>query len=251
MSPEFQELTEGAPLREVFDFAEGLTRERNNNYLPTVVHRLFHFTRGIGEIAKAVRVHDTKILPLVSAKMLLRIFGVLDELNGVDAFIEALTLKYPESGCMYCGHKPCQCETDRPDEVVSARSSEAQRTWSVSEWQKHLGGVYGARNDRLTLPEIILRLPEELGETAEAALLLGQDSGHLEENKMKIINELADCFAWLIAVCNYRDVAGDLEAAFVKRYGKGCPNCGNYPCKCETFSYIDDRKDERVKALTA
>ncbi len=170
MSPEFQELREGAALREVFDFAEGLTRERNKHYLPTIVHRLLHFTRGMGEMAKAVRVQDAKILPIISAKMVLRIFGVV----------------------------------------------------------------------------------EELGEIAEAALHLAKEpEKNLEKNKSKIISELAEAFAWLIGVCNHHEVNGELENAFRARYGKGCPNCGKYPCACEAFTYIDDRKDPRVKALVS
>lgn len=250
MSPEFHELQEGAPLGEVFDFAEGLTRERNKNYLPTVVHRLFHFTRGIGEMAKAIRVNDMKILPLISAKMLLRIFGILDELNASDVFIEALKTKYPEQGCMYCGHKPCICSPDRVQEVTNIAPSEAQRTWSIAEWQEHLKEVYGAKNDTLTLSGVLGHIQEELGETAEAALLMARGSDDFEKNKEHIVLELADCFASIIAICNYHTVNGNLEETFIKRYGKGCPNCGKYPCQCEAFSYIDDRKDARVKALT-
>jgi NTP pyrophosphatase (non-canonical NTP hydrolase) len=43
-------------------------------------------------------------------------------------------------------------------------------------------------------------------------------------------DELADVFAWLLSVSELLSI--DLEDAFVRRYGGGCPKCGNIPCTC-------------------
>lgn len=249
---ETRELESGAPMGEAFEFADGLTHERNQNYLPTPAHRILHLARGGGEMAKAVTVEDTAILPIVASKMILRVFGVLEILNAKDEFIEALMHKYPEGGCSYCGKKPCRCGVEKPEEFAKLEPSEAQRTWSIGEWQSHMRAVYGTKNDALSLDSVVLRLEAEIGEVAEAGLLSDRKDAvkRADEYRQQIISELADCFAWLVAICNHHTVNADLEAAFVGRYGKGCPHCGHYPCTCEEFGYVDERKDPRNSKMT-
>ena len=57
-----------------------------------------------------------EILPDVAAKVLLRAMTMLQSLEGREGIINALKQKYPESGCSYCGLKPCGCEVARPEE---------------------------------------------------------------------------------------------------------------------------------------
>ena len=42
--------------------------------------------------------------------------------------------------------------------------------------------------------------------------------------------EFADVLAWLATIANVKGV--DLEAAVLKKYGHGCPGCGQMVCAC-------------------
>ncbi|HIA19357.1 MAG TPA: nucleotide pyrophosphohydrolase [Planctomycetes bacterium] len=64
-------------------------------------------------------------------------------------------------------------------------------------------------------------LIEEVGELA-AALRDGTDAEKLEE--------FADVLAWLTTIANVAEV--DLSEAVQKKYGPGCPGCGQYVCRC-------------------
>jgi NTP pyrophosphatase (non-canonical NTP hydrolase) len=81
-------------------------------------------------------------------------------------------------------------------------------------------------------------------EVPEAVVLMEtyeeSDSQMANKYKDEAASEAADVIAWAIAVSNEVDV--NLENAFVERYGKGCPNCKNYPCKCGEFSHKQERK---------
>jgi NTP pyrophosphatase (non-canonical NTP hydrolase) len=64
-------------------------------------------------------------------------------------------------------------------------------------------------------------LMEEIGELA-AALRSGSHEDRLEE--------FADVFAWLTTIANVAGV--DLEQAIARKYGAGCPGCGQFVCTC-------------------
>ena len=149
--------------------------------------------------------------------------------------------KFPESGCSYCGKKPCQCAVDRPKGSVDVKPSESQKSWSISDWQKHLAEVYPG-NISKGLLWISNRLTSEIAEVLQARMLMDIQpyKEETEVYKQEAISELADSFAWAIAVCNA--VGANLEQSFVDRYGKGCPNCGKNPCKCGPFTFIQERK---------
>lgn len=64
-------------------------------------------------------------------------------------------------------------------------------------------------------------LMEEVGELA-SALREGTPEHKAEE--------FADVLAWLVTIANVADV--DLTAAVAKKYGAGCPGCGQLVCEC-------------------
>lgn len=239
-----QELKLGAPLKVILEFSDGLTRGRNERNFHTIADRVDHLALGGGELLKSVHVGDTGILPSVSAKIALRIFTVLQGLGAMDDIIQTLMDKFPESGCSYRGNKPCSCAVDRPQTKTSVFPSELQREWSLSEWQKHLKDVYGASNkEKGALLWAASRLSSEIKEVLEARMRMDREKSPelIEKYKRETISELADSFAWVCAVCNELDA--NLDSEFVKRYGKGCEHCGQYPCACGAF----DWKDERTK----
>ncbi|NQW48112.1 MAG: nucleotide pyrophosphohydrolase [Planctomycetes bacterium] len=64
-------------------------------------------------------------------------------------------------------------------------------------------------------------LTEEIGELATALR-----SGTHEEQSL----EFADVLAWLATIANV--VGVDLEEAVARKYGTGCPGCGQLACIC-------------------
>jgi NTP pyrophosphatase (non-canonical NTP hydrolase) len=65
-------------------------------------------------------------------------------------------------------------------------------------------------------------LMEEVGELAAALR-----EGSREEQAA----EFADVLAWLTTIANVVDV--DLTTAVRKKYGAGCPGCGQFVCICD------------------
>jgi NTP pyrophosphatase (non-canonical NTP hydrolase) len=182
-------------------------------------------------------------LPSVLAKTMLRVFTVLQGLENKEEIIEALKKKFPESGCSYCGHKPCGCNVMRPEEKVGAQASNEQSDWRISEWQKHLNDVYGPNNHAQGLRFIYGRLLSEMNEVNIAGMQMEMSSEDVQKFKQEAVSELADSFAWIIAVANETGI--DLEEVYVERYGKGCPNCGQYSCQCGPFTFVQERKVTR------
>lgn len=88
--------------------------------------------------------------------------------------------------------------------------------------QNLLDEMYGERDRRRGKEKTMLWLVEEVGELAEE-VNRGRDHARLEE-------EAADVLAWLLSLMNV--VGVDLEKAFLRKYGKGCPRCGHMPCEC-------------------
>ncbi len=245
---EGQELKVGTPMAGVLDFSNGLTQERNERYLRTDGLRVQHLLAGGGEILDTIeRVKPEEkmkqILPSVLAKATLRVFTVLQGLQSKEEIIAELKKKFPESGCSYCGHKPCGCNVMRPEEKVGAQSSEAQNEWTIKEWQTHLNSVYGPNNHAQGLRFIYGRLLSEMNETNVAAMQMEMMPEEVEKFRQEAVSELADSFAWVIAVANETGI--DLENAYVERYGKGCPNCGQFSCQCGPFTFVQERKAKR------
>jgi NTP pyrophosphatase (non-canonical NTP hydrolase) len=67
-----------------------------------------------------------------------------------------------------------------------------------------------------------LWLVEEIGELATA---IGEGGSRDKAD------EFADVLAWLATLANVEGV--DLTEAIEAKYGKGCPGCGRYICKCD------------------
>ena len=91
----------------------------------------------------------------------------------------------------------------------------------ISEFQKVIETTYMARDSERGLPGTYMWFQEEVGELTRA--LHRQDRENLE-------SEFADVLAWLSTLASMKGV--DLEAAAVKKYGAGCPTCGQSPCAC-------------------
>ena len=94
---------------------------------------------------------------------------------------------------------------------------------TLAELQRLIRDTFGAKDASRGASGTFMWFVEEVGELAEA--LRGNRS------KEHTAAEFADVLAWLATLANIAGV--DLEAAAQKKYGKGCPGCGQVPCVCD------------------
>ncbi len=99
-------------------------------------------------------------------------------------------------------------------------SSDSQ--FSLSDLQKLIREMYSSKDEARGVDGTFMWLMEEVGELAAALR---------EGSKEELELEFADVLAWLATIANIADV--DLTAAVQKKYGSGCPGCGQRICRCD------------------
>jgi NTP pyrophosphatase (non-canonical NTP hydrolase) len=92
---------------------------------------------------------------------------------------------------------------------------------TIREFQAVIRRMYHDKDAARGVEGTFMWLTEEIGELATALR-----SGSHEEQAL----EFADVFAWLATIANVVEV--DLEAAIGRKYGGGCPGCGQLACIC-------------------
>jgi len=91
----------------------------------------------------------------------------------------------------------------------------------LGEFQRLIRTMYHDKDAARGVEGTFMWLTEEIGELATALR-----SGTREEQAL----EFADVLAWLVTIAN---VAGiDLDDAVRRKYGAGCPGCGQLACTC-------------------
>jgi len=91
----------------------------------------------------------------------------------------------------------------------------------LGEFQRLIREMYHDKDAARGIEGTFMWLTEEIGELATALR-----SGTREEQAL----EFADVLAWLVTIAN---VAGiDLDDAVRRKYGTGCPGCGQLACIC-------------------
>ena len=93
---------------------------------------------------------------------------------------------------------------------------------SLRDLQALIKQMYGAKDVARGVDGTFMWLMEEVGELA-AALREGTPE--------ELALEFADVLAWLATIANVAGV--DLDAAVRKKYGSGCPGCGQFLCQCD------------------
>lgn len=101
-------------------------------------------------------------------------------------------------------------------------SSTGQTPLSFGEFQRLIRVMYLEKDIARGVDGTFMWLMEEIGELAAALR-----SGTPEEKS----EEFADVIAWLTTIANVAGV--DLTAALRKKYGEGCPGCGQLACLCD------------------
>ena len=99
---------------------------------------------------------------------------------------------------------------------------DSNQSFSLSDLQALIARMYSSKDEARGVEGTFMWLMEEIGELA-SALREGTD----EELSL----EFADVLAWLATIANVRGI--DLQAAVLKKYGKGCPGCGQMVCACD------------------
>ena len=100
-------------------------------------------------------------------------------------------------------------------------TDQAKHDISLADFQNLIREMYLEKDLARGVDGTFMWLMEEVGELA-AALRHGT-----AEDKS---GEFADVLAWLATIANVADV--DLSEAVRKKYGTGCPGCGNLVCTC-------------------
>ena len=95
---------------------------------------------------------------------------------------------------------------------------------SLRDLQALIQTMYGAKDVARGVDGTFMWLMEEVGELA-AALREGTPE--------ELALEFADVLAWLATIANVAGV--DLDAAVRKKYGSGCPGCGQVLCASVTY----------------
>ena len=97
----------------------------------------------------------------------------------------------------------------------------AKSSVALDDFQALIRKMYYEKDVVRGVDGTFMWLMEEVGELAAALR-----SGTHEERTL----EFADVLAWLATIANVAGV--DLSEAVQKKYGAGCPGCGQFVCTC-------------------
>lgn len=97
-----------------------------------------------------------------------------------------------------------------------------QNPLSLHDLQALIRQMYGAKDEARGVEGTFMWLMEEVGELAAALR---------EDDHEALTLEFADVLAWLATIANVAGV--DLDDAVRKKYGSGCPGCGQFLCQCD------------------
>jgi NTP pyrophosphatase (non-canonical NTP hydrolase) len=93
---------------------------------------------------------------------------------------------------------------------------------TLAGFQQLIRAMYYEKDRARGIDGTFMWLMEEVGELS-AALRAGDQSARAEE--------FADVLAWLATIANVAGV--DLNEAVARKYGSGCPGCGQLVCRCD------------------
>jgi len=112
---------------------------------------------------------------------------------------------------------------NRPAPTDDAKPTSAPRgEISLASFQKLIRDMYHEKDVARGIDGTFMWLMEEIGELASCLR-----NGTHEER----LGEFADVLAWLTTIANVAGV--DLTEAVERKYGSGCPGCGQFVCTCE------------------
>lgn len=230
-------------LSEMINHFFHLYGRRNRIFLQGLGERINFLNLAICDLQDAIRKeYNSEIKGISLARVVARIFCVTEHFFQLH-LIETITRKYPVAHCSYCGNSPCSCQEKRFDAVLEP-ISEIQLNWTLKEWQEHLNSFYGKKNKEKGIDNLLNRLFREAGELLALQMMLSRGELIPDKIEQEFALELADIFAWTIAVANLLEI--DLEAAVLKRFEKGCWKCSQDPCVCGNFNVKPVKWDSQL-----
>lgn len=120
---------------------------------------------------------------------------------------------------------PCPALSRAPDAAAAASaalpSPALPRSITLAEFQDLIRTMYLRKDVARGIEGTFMWLMEEIGELAAAL----RNGTHEERTK-----EFADVLAWLTTIANVAGV--DLTEGVLRKYGAGCPGCGQFVCTC-------------------
>lgn len=118
---------------------------------------------------------------------------------------------------------PLMTDFESPPPSGSVESAPpAASSVRLDDFQRLIRRMYHEKDVARGIDGTFMWLMEEVGELAAALR-----SGTHEER----LGEFADVLAWLCTIANVAEV--DLSAAVQRKYGAGCPGCGQFVCTCD------------------
>jgi len=160
--------------------------------------------------------------------------------------------KYP-GVCPRCLEQPCSCGDDPSDiqwaelRNLSMRNTH-ERPTSLRNWQAMFSRIYPLTTidsmpeceRELAVYRVYTRLVEEMGELTET---IDQDSRVDPDVTAALNNELADVFAWLMALANHAQLLSGINQQFNvaecvwSHFPNTCYACKINPCQCVPGNY--------------
>jgi NTP pyrophosphatase (non-canonical NTP hydrolase) len=107
------------------------------------------------------------------------------------------------------------------DSISPPASPASRPAITLEQFQMLIRDMYLPKDVARGIEGTFMWLMEEVGELSAALR-----SGTPEEQSA----EFADVLAWLATIANVAGV--DLTAAVARKYGAGCPGCGQFACTC-------------------
>ena len=104
---------------------------------------------------------------------------------------------------------------------MSAEQHNLSPAVTLSDFQQLIRKMYLTKDVARGVDGTFMWFMEEVGELAAAL----RDGTHEERSA-----EFADVLAWLATIANV--VGVDLSEAVARKYGSGCPGCGQLVCIC-------------------
>ena len=109
-----------------------------------------------------------------------------------------------------------------PTNQASTDAGISRPAVTLGDFQRLIRDMYFEKDVARGVDGTFMWLMEEVGELAAALR---------EGSKDELAMEFADVLAWLATIANVAGV--DLQAAVLKKYGSGCPGCGQMICACD------------------
>lgn len=196
----------------------------NSNLTPEEIW--LHLMEEAGEVAKDMRKENFNTLALNLPDVFAWLCSFANRI-GID-LEDAVWSKYPRV-CPYCLRtKYCICISEGYDTFDPARlvnfKRQKERPSTFNQWYAMFKDIYGNVNRVLSRASIGFHLMEEIGEVASTVRL---------DNHQDYGMEIADVFAWLIALTMKIPEIGGLDEITWQIFPGHCKRCHKATCECE------------------